>query len=127
MASDINAMRKYVGEGIPKKLPNYPEISKDVDHAPARRQVLSKKEKKIALRNALRYFSPELHKTLASEFAEELETFGRIWMMRFRPTEYEIKAYSIDTYPAKSKQAASIMLMIHNNLDKDIGHQKCVA
>ncbi len=120
MASDINAMRKHVGEGIPKKLPNHPGISKDVDHAPARRQVLSKKEKKLAIKNALRYFPKEFHETLAFEFADELEKFGRIWMMRFRPTEYVMKSYPIDSYPTKSKQAAAIMLMIHNNLDKEI-------
>ena len=120
MANDINTMRKYVGQGIPEKLPEHPGISNDVDHAPARRQILSKSENKLALKNALRYFPQEFHDKLALEFADELENFGRIWMMRFRPTEYEMKAYPIDSYPTKSKQAAAIMLMIHNNLDKDI-------
>ena len=120
MATDIDAMRAHVGEGIPDFLPEHPGFSSDVDHAPKRRQILSKSEKKLALRNALRYFSAELHESLASEFAQELNDFGRIWMMRYRPTQYEMKAYPIDSYPAKSVQAASIMLMIHNNLDKAV-------
>ena len=85
-----------------------------------RRQILSLSEKKLALKNALRYFPPHLHEALASEFAEELNEYGRIWMMRYRPTEYEMKAYPIHEYPTKSIQAASIMLMIHNNLDKAV-------
>ena len=120
MATDVNAMRIHVGEGIPSNLPTHPGISDEVDHAPRRRQILTRDEKKLALRNALRYFEPHLHEKLAKEFAEELDTYGRIWMMRYRPTEYEMKAYSIEDYPTKSRQAASIMLMIHNNLDKDV-------
>jgi len=120
MASDVDLMRRYINEGIPEILPDHPGLSRAVDNAPNRRQVLSKQEKKLALKNALRYFKKEHHKILAKEFAEELETYGRIWMMRFRPTEYPIKAYSIDDYPTKSKQAAAIMLMIHNNLDVEI-------
>ena len=120
MARGIDAMRAHVGEGIPYDLPPHPGISDDVDHAPKRRQILSTSEKRLALRNALRYFSPHLHETLAPEFAEELEEYGRIWMMRYRPTEYEMKAYPIQSYPAKSLQAASIMLMIHNNLDNAV-------
>ena len=95
-------------------------MSPNVDHAPARRQILSNSEKKLSLRNALRYFPADLHEDLSTEFADELETYGRIWMMRYRPTEYEIKSYPIDSYPTKSKQAASIMLMIHNNLDNSV-------
>lgn len=120
MATDIDAMRAHIGQGIPTVLPEHPGISEDVDHAPARRQILSSKEKKLALRNALRYFPENLHGELANEFVEELETYGRIWMMRYRPTEYPIRAYPLDAYPAKSQQAASIMLMIHNNLDKNV-------
>ena len=120
MPTDIDAMRAHVGTGIPKSIPEHPGISQDVDHAPKRRQILSLEEKKLALRNALRYFDSSLHQSLAKEFADELETHGRIWMMRYRPTEYAMKAYPIDSYPAKSKQAAAIMLMIHNNLDKEV-------
>lgn len=120
MATDIDAMRAHIGLGIPTELPIHPGISDEVDHAPARRQILSNKEKKLALRNALRYFPENLHDELAKEFVEELETYGRIWMMRYRPTEYTIHAYPLDAYPTKSQQAASIMLMIHNNLDKKV-------
>lgn len=120
MATDIDAMRAHIGLGIPTELPNHPGISDEVDHAPARRQILSNKEKKLALRNALRYFPEDLHDELAKEFVGELETYGRIWMMRYRPTEYTIHAYPLDAYPTKSQQAASIMLMIHNNLDKKV-------
>ncbi len=120
MATDVDAMRAHIGLGIPTELPIHPGISDEVDHAPARRQILSHKEKKLALRNALRYFPENLHDELAKEFVEELETYGRIWMMRYRPTEYTIHAYPLDAYPTKSQQAASIMLMIHNNLDKKV-------
>ena len=120
MSDSILLMQKYIAEGIPKELPPHPGMDNNVDHAPNRRQVLSKQEKKLALKNALRYFDVRNHKELALEFADELETYGRIWMMRYRPTEYEMKAYPIDAYPTKSKQAAAIMLMIQNNLDKDV-------
>ena len=120
MARDVDAMRSFVAEGIPDYLPEHPGISDEVDHAPKRRQILSKSDKKLAIRNALRYFSSDLHEALAKEFAEELENYGRIWMMRYRPTQYPIKSYPIDTYPTKSQQAAAIILMIHNNLDNDI-------
>ena len=120
MAPDVDAMRAHIGEGIPDLLPNHPGIADDVDHAPPRRQILNAKEKKLALRNALRYFPVKFHNDLAGEFAQELELYGRIWMMRFRPIEYPIHAYPIDDYPAKSKQAAAIMLMVHNNLDKSV-------
>ena len=120
MVGDVDAMQAFVGEGIPTTLPEHPGISDDVDHAPKRRQILSKKEKRLALKNALRYFPEEQHKLLAAEFAKELDEYGRIWMMRYRPTQYEIKSYPLDSYPVKSKQAASIMLMIHNNLDNRI-------
>jgi urocanate hydratase len=120
MAPDVDAMRAHIGEGIPDLLPNHPGIADDVDHAPPRRQILNAKEKKLALRNALRYFPVKFHNDLAGEFAQELELYGRIWMMRFRPIEYPIHAYPIGDYPAKSKQAAAIMLMVHNNLDKSV-------
>ena len=77
-------------------------------------------KKKLAIKNALRYFPANLHQELGEEFAKELEEYGRIWMMRYRPTEYPMKAYSIQDYPTKSLQAASIMLMIHNNLDNAV-------
>ena len=120
MATGVDAMRNHIGEGIPTLLPEHPGISDDVDHAPYRRQILTQDEKRLALRNALRYFPEELHSDLASEFAAELNTYGRIWMMRYRPTEYDIKSYPIESYPAKSKEAAAIMLMIHNNLDVEV-------
>ena len=120
MVVDVDTMRAFVGEGIPTSIPEHPGISDDVDHAPKRRQILSNKEKRLALKNALRYFPEEQHKLLAAEFAKELDEYGRIWMMRYRPTQYEIKSYPLDSYPVKSKQAASIMLMIHNNLDNRI-------
>ena len=120
MPTDIDAMRTFVGEGIPEYLPEHPGISPEVDHAPKRRQILNKSEKKLALKNALRYFPDSFHETLAPEFAKELEEYGRIWMMRYRPTEYEMKAYPIKSYPTNSLQAASIMLMIQNNLDNSV-------
>ena len=80
MATDIDAMRAHIGQGIPTVLPTHPGISDEVDHAPARRQILSDKEKKLALRNALRYFPVKLHLELAKEFVDELETYGRIWI-----------------------------------------------
>ncbi|HIF16727.1 MAG TPA: urocanate hydratase [Candidatus Poseidoniales archaeon] len=106
-----------LADGIPSQLPDYPAIDAAIDQAPARKQILSTRDKELAIRNALRYIPEKWHVTLAAEFKHELETFGRIFMMRFRPTEYEMKAYPIDNYPAKCRQAASIMLMIQNNLD----------
>ena len=120
MVGGVDAMRAFVGEGIPISLPEHPGVSDEVDHAPKRRQILTKKEKRLAIKNALRYFPKEQHTLLAAEFAKELDDYGRIWMMRYRPTQYQIKAYPLDSYPTKSKQAASIMLMIHNNLDNRI-------
>ena len=120
MVGDVDAMRAFVAEGIPGLVPEHPGISTLVDHAPKRRQILTKKEKRLALKNALRYFPENQHSLLAAEFAKELDDYGRIWMMRYRPTQYEIKSYPLDSYPTKSKQAASIMLMIHNNLDNRI-------
>jgi len=112
--------RAYLGEGIPAQLPPHPGIDPDVDHAPPRRDILTPDEKRLALHNALRYFPPEYHGTLASEFAEELQEHGRIYMHRFRPTNEQMRAYPIDTYPANSRQAAAIMMMIQNNLDPQV-------
>ena len=88
MAEMVEAMRAGISLGIPADLPPHPGICPSVDHAPARRQILNQDEKKLALANALRYFPCELHRELASEFSNELNTYGRIWMMRYRPVEY---------------------------------------
>src|SRR6056297_1510431 len=103
-------------EGIPSDLPNAPAYDSDINHAPKRKDILSEKEKELALRNALRYFDKKHHATLAPEFAEELKTYGRIYMYHFRPT-YDMYARPIDEYPGKCDQAKSIMVMIQNNLD----------
>ena len=117
MGDEFSVLRAHIAEGIPDALPDHPGIDDSVDHAPQRRQILTSDEKVLALRNALRYFEQKHHAVLAPEFLEELSTFGRIIMRRFRPTQYEMRAHPLDAYPAKSKQAASIMLMIQNNLD----------
>ena len=117
MGGESSALRMFIGEGIPEKLPPLPEWDISVDHAPPRRQILTHEEKKLALRNALRYFPKQQHEHLAGEFLEELNSFGRIIMWRYRPTQYEMRAHPIEEYPAKSRHAASIMLMIQNNLD----------
>jgi urocanate hydratase len=103
-------------EGIPEILPEKKPYNQAVNHAPKRKDILSQTEKKLAIQNALRYFRPEHHATLAPEFLNELQQYGRIYMYRLRP-EYEMKARPIDEYPHRSKQAASIMMMIQNNLD----------
>lgn len=102
--------------GIPDVLPEPMPYDTEINHAPKRKDILTKEEKKLALRNALRYFPKKFHATLAPEFAEELEKYGRIYMYRFRP-HYEMYARPIDEYPHKSLQAAAIMLMIQNNLN----------
>ncbi|MDA8790367.1 urocanate hydratase [bacterium] len=117
MGAEMNGLRTYIAEGIPDDMPQHPGMDASVDHAPKRRQVLTPKEKQLALRNALRYFDKKDHPLLAKEFADELNSFGRIVMWRFRPTEYEMKAHPIDDYPANIPEAAAIMLMIQNNLD----------
>lgn len=114
---DSRTFAELVVEGIPAELPETPPHDPEVAHAPARRQVLADEEKVLAVRNALRYFPASWHPTLAPELAGELERDGRIYMRRFRPTAYEMKARPIDAYPARSRQAAAIMLMIQNNLD----------
>ncbi len=105
-----------IQEGIPAILPVKKSYNPTVNHAPKRKDILNKAEKKLAVQNALRYFSPEHHATLAPEFLDELQQYGRIYMHRFRP-EYEMKARPLEEYPHQSIQAASIMMMIQNNLD----------
>ncbi len=111
--------KDLVAEGIPEKLPDVKEYDYHINHAPRRKQILDREGKKLALKNALRYFPVDFHNVLAAEFAKELEDFGRIYMYRFRP-DYEIKARNIDEFPHVSKSAAAIMLMISNNLDREV-------
>ncbi len=111
--------KRVVSQGIPEVLPEPKPYDPTINHAPKRKDILTKEEKKLALRNALRYFPAKFHETLAPEFLNELNTYGRIYMYRFRP-DYEMYARPIDEYPHKSKQAAAIMLMIQNNLDKKV-------
>ena len=105
--------------GIPDTLPAPKPYDKTINHAPKRKDILTNEEKVLALKNALRYFPQKHHKTLAKEFLEELKRYGRIYMYRYRP-DYEMKARPIEEYPARSHQAAAIMLMIQNNLDKAV-------
>jgi len=111
--------KKQILLGIPDELPAKKEYDRNVNHAPVRESVLTPDEKKLALRNALRYFDKKFHEELITEFKSELEEYGRIYMYRFRP-DYEMYARQIEDYPHKSKQAASIMLMIQNNLDERV-------
>ncbi len=115
----IEEFRKDVLTGIPETLPPPAERDPGVSHAPRRRDILSREEKKLALKNALRYFPERFHEELAPEFAEELNRYGRIYMYRFRP-RYRIYARPIHEYPHRSVQAAAIMLMISNNLDEAV-------
>lgn len=108
--------RSDIVNGITTTLPEVKPYDPTVSHAPKRKEILTLQEKKLALRNALRYFDVSLHSTLAPEFIQELEEYGRIYMYRYRP-DYEMYARPIEEYPAQSKQAAAIMLMIQNNLD----------
>lgn len=108
--------KEQIQQGIPKELPAKRVYPKDVNRAPKRKDILSKGEKQLAIRNALRYFPKKWHRELAVEFAQELQDYGRIYMYRFKP-EYEMYARNIAEYPAKSQQAAAIMLMIQNNLN----------
>ena len=108
--------QRQILEGIPDVLPPNKEYDLSINHAPKRKDILSEAEKRLAIRNALRYFPAKHHKELAAEFADELKRYGRIYMYRLRP-DYEMKARNIDEYPARSRQAAAIMLMINNNLD----------
>ena len=105
-----------IQQGIPSVLPETKTYDTKINHAPKRKDILSQDEKKLALKNALRYFEPHHHNILVKEFSDELKNYGRIYMYRFRP-EYEMYARPIDQYPGKSEQAKAIMLMIQNNLD----------
>ena len=105
-----------IKQGIPSILPQPKPYEKEINHAPKRKDILSIEEKKLALRNALRYFEPQHHEELVNEFATELEKYGRIYMYRFRP-DYDMYARPVNEYPGKSEQAKAIMLMIQNNLD----------
>ncbi len=108
--------QKVVLQGIPEELPSPKVYDSEINHAPKRKEILTLNEKKLAVKNALRYFDPRHHEVLAKEFAEELEKYGRIYMHRFRP-DYKIYARSIEDFPGKSQQAKAIMLMLSNNLD----------
>lgn len=108
--------KQAILEGIPDYLPSKKEYDLTVNHAPKRKDILSREEKKLAIKNALRYFPQKFHNELALEFVSELETYGRIYMYRYRP-DYRMYARGIEQYPAKTPQAAAIMLMIQNNLD----------
>ena len=108
--------KEEILQGIPAELPQPQPYEPGVNHAPRRKDILTKEEKVLAIRNALRYFPEKHHKLLAKEFAQELKDYGRIYMYRFRPS-YEMYARPVDEYPARSKQAAGIMAMIQNNLD----------
>ena len=112
----MTPFQKEITQGLPEQLPIKRSVPGDVNRAPKRKDILTAKEKKLALENALRYFPVEWHEVLATEFLEELKTFGRIYMYRFKPS-YEMKARPISDYPAQTPQAAAIMLMIQNNLD----------
>ncbi|WP_306353213.1 urocanate hydratase [Flavobacterium sp. '19STA2R22 D10 B1'] len=108
--------QEQILEGIPNTLPQARPYDLSINHAPKRKEILTPEEKKLALKNALRYFEAEHHAVLAKEFMEELNTYGRIYMYRFHP-DYKIYARPISEYPGKSEQAKAIMLMIQNNLD----------
>ena len=108
--------KEEIQQGIPSILPPKAAYDLAINHAPKRKEILSAEEKKLALKNALRYFEPQHHAELIQEFSEELEKYGRIYMYRLRPN-YRMYARPIDEYPGKSLQAKAIMHMIQNNLD----------
>lgn len=108
-----------ITEGIPVSLPEPKPCDENLNHAPRRKDILTADEKRLAIKNALRYFPPDLHGVLAGEFARELHQTGRIYMYRFRP-DYEIRARHIDDFPCQSRHAAAIMMMISNNLDSRV-------
>ena len=114
--SKMNTFQEDILAGIPAVLPQAKAYDTSVSHAPKRKDILSKEEKVLAIKNALRYFPQEHHAVLAKEFAQELKEYGRIYMYRLRP-DYPMYARPIDEYPARSRQAAAIMAMIQNNLD----------
>jgi urocanate hydratase len=113
---DQSEFKKSILQGIPDILPELQQYDININHAPKRKDILNKEEKKLALKNALRYFDVKHHKILASEFLNELNEYGRIYMYRFRPA-YKIFARSIHDFPHQSTQAAAIMIMLSNNLD----------
>ena len=115
----MDNFREKVCEGIPAEIPAAKPYDPSINHAPRRKEILSLEEKKLALKNALRYFPVEQHAALAPEFAKELEDYGRIYMYRYRP-DYKIYARSINDFPHKCVQAAAIMLMMSNNLDNAV-------
>ncbi|MFW5725582.1 MAG: urocanate hydratase [Bacteroidota bacterium] len=113
---ELEEFRQSILQGIPDELPDPKPYDADLNHAPRRKDILSREEKKLAVKNALRYFHPRHHMVLAAEFAQELKDYGRIYMYRFRPG-YKISSRRLEDFPHKSKQAAAIMLMLSNNLD----------
>ena len=115
----LQEFQNDIRAGIPDRLPAAKPYDKQINHAPKRKGILTPEEEVLAIRNALRYFPAKHHATLAREFAEELRKYGRIYMYRLRP-DYEMYARPIDQYPCKCRQAAAIMLMIQNNLDKAV-------
>ena len=119
MEKQLTEFQKEILAGIPDVLPPLKPYDKSVNHAPKRKDILTDGEKRLALRNALRYFDPKHHRQLIPEFLDELKTYGRIYMYRLRP-DYDMHARHIDEYPYKSRKAAAIMLMINNNLDKAV-------
>lgn len=119
MEKQLTEFQKEILAGIPDVLPPLKPYDKSVNHAPKRKDILTDGEKRLALRNALRYFDPKHHGQLIPEFLDELKTYGRIYMYRLRP-DYDMHARHIDEYPYKSRKAAAIMLMINNNLDKAV-------
>ncbi len=118
-SKDIIEFQEAIRAGIPAEIPQPKSIDKTINHAPRRKDIMTLREKKLALKNALRYFPESQHKVLAPEFAKELETYGRIYMYRYRP-DYKIYARSIDDFPYRCREAAAIMLMISNNLDNAV-------
>jgi len=111
--------KRQISEGIPEELPDIKPYDHSINHAPKRKNLLNNDEKKLAIKNALRYFPKKFHPVLAKEFASELAVYGRIYMYRLRP-DYEIKARNLDEFPSRIQSAAAIMLMISNNLDNSV-------
>jgi urocanate hydratase len=114
--NDLHTFQQAILQGIPEHLPEPKLYDTAINHAPKRKEILTEAERKLALRNALRYFSSEHHPVLAPEFIRELDSYGRIYMYRFRP-DYPIRSRHLEEFPHQSKQAAAIMLMLSNNLD----------
>ena len=115
----MTSFKQIIKQGIPDQLPLKRTRSNKYSHAPKRKEILTKEEKKLALKNALRYFPKKHHNELSKEFLNELNSFGRIYMYRYMP-DYEIFARNINEYPGNSTQAKSIMVMIQNNLDPSV-------